>query len=173
MVTFIFGILIWNKFFPSLQSSVLSLPPEVIVQIDGIQAQRNALLQEKKNLMKTLSETQKNIESVEENLTYNTELLHNTEEEFQKVNAEIVLNESRKNKDLTSEEYQISLASLLQKKQDIVAKKNQTQLLQDSVSKQRNALSERISQSDLGIRQIDIEVRSLDTQIARIISQAE
>ncbi len=123
--------------------------------------------------MQSLAESKKNIESVEENLTYNTDILHSIEEEFQKINSEIVLNESKKGKDMTNEEYEIALASLLQKKQDILLKKKQTQVLEDSVSKQRNALSERISQSDLGIRQIDIQVRLLDTQIARIISQAE
>lgn len=84
-----------------------------------------------------------------------------------------MLNESHKDKELTAEEYQISLASLLQKKQDILVRKKQTQSLHDSVSKQRNALSERLAQSDLRIRQIDILVRGLDTDIARIISQAD
>lgn len=119
MVAFVFGILIWSRFFPSLQSSVIALPPEVITQIDGIQSQRDELLIEKKTLAKTLSETKNNIESVEQNLLYNTEALHAIEEEFQSINAEIVRNESRKDKELTAEEYQIGLASLLQKKQDI------------------------------------------------------
>lgn len=119
MVTFVFGVLIWSRFFPSLQSSVIALPPEVITQIDGIQSQRDELLTEKKTLAKTLSETKNNIESVEQNLLYNTEALHAIEEEFQSINAEIVRNESRKDKELTAEEYQIGLASLLQKKQDI------------------------------------------------------
>lgn len=167
------GIFAWNQFFPSLQSTAIALPPEVIAQIDRIQSDRDALLGQKKSLISSLIEGQKNIESVEENLAYNKEILHNLEEEFQKINNEIVLNESKKGKDMTQEEYEIALASLLQKKQDILLRKKQTQSLQDDVMKQRNTLSERISQSDLGIRQIDIQVRWLDTQIARIIAQAE
>ena len=172
-VTFIFGMLIWNQFFPSLQSSVIALPPEIITKIEGLQSQRDEFLKEKKMLANTLSDTRNNIESVEQNLTYNTEAIRAIEEEFQWINAEIVLNESHKDKELTAEEYQISLASLLQKKQDILVRKKQTQSLHDSVSKQRNALSERLAQSDLRIRQIDILVRGLDTDIARIIAQAD
>lgn len=74
---------------------------------------------------------------------------------------------------MTTEEYTIALSALLEKKQDILTRKKQTQSLQSDVSKQRNALSERLAQSDLRIRQIDILVRALDTDIARLISQVD
>lgn len=82
-MTFIFGMLIWNQFFPSLQSSVIALPPEIITKIEGLQSQRDEFLKEKKMLANTLSDTRNNIESVEQNLTYNTEAIRAIEEEFQ------------------------------------------------------------------------------------------
>ena len=82
-MTFIFGMLIWNQFFPSLQSSVIALPPEIITKIEALQSQRDEFLKEKKMLANTLSDTRNNIESVEQNLTYNTEAIRAIEEEFQ------------------------------------------------------------------------------------------
>ena len=76
-------MLIWNQFFPSLQSSVIALPPEIITKIEGLQSQRDEFLKEKKMLANTLSDTRNNIESVEQNLTYNTEAIRAIEEEFQ------------------------------------------------------------------------------------------
>lgn len=168
-----FFVLMWDRFFPALQSSAIALPNEIVVQINTLESQRDILLSEKKTLAQTLTSIKDSIESVEENLLYNSDVLSAIEEEFQSINREIVLNEWKKGTELTTEEYTIALSALLEKKQDILTRKKQTQSLQSDVSKQRNALSERLAQSDLRIRQIDILVRSLDTDIARLISQVD
>lgn len=168
-----FFVLMWDRFFPALQSSAIALPNEIVVQINTLESQRNILLSEKKTLAQTLTSIKDSIESVEENLLYNSDVLSAIEEEFQSINREIVLNEWKKGIELTTEEYTIALSALLEKKQDILTRKKQTQSLQSDVSKQRNALSERLAQSDLRIRQIDILVRALDTDIARLISQVD
>lgn len=83
----------WDRFFPALQSSAIALPNEIVVQINTLESQRDILLSEKKTLAQTLTSIKDSIESVEENLLYNSDVLSAIEEEFQSINREIVLNE--------------------------------------------------------------------------------